>query len=893
MDPRMYNEWLQRQQPEPSQHVQQLQPPPPHDPRPAVVLDDWVKDRPTPTSQSATAQSPQPLSTTLDMSEFTTLDEIPGPTIPNPPPSQTLSPTPRFYSQYATTPYYTAAPFNAIPYGPWTVSTHIPLSSYSSLDGATSTSSSTSPPASQTQATPQQAPQASQQMMIDPALTTMSSTTTTQQPTLSQHSQYSKSPSFTNPTPPATQQQARSHFNPYSQLHTYGISPAYYQHHPPQGTLSPQALHSPNTLSSIAPISTTSFYAVHQPQQPVPSTSQQPQLPPPEKGPKTPQNKQQFENSIRPLLLASAFTGAQAVQTLVQRIDDYGSQEVDAAMRLEILTKIRDGAGNPYFRAWSENSIAIDITREWLKAAFTSKSDALVETIMPLLHIIDRLPLSVDSLKASKLGKLVVKVVKDPPTSAIKDMASNIERRWRELLLNSTEQPPKKPEPTNITEDTKSKKRKPDAPASKVAPPLKKPAVGSAASAKPIVVKKEARVAAAAVPAVKDAKSDMSFFSAPKPKPKLPNFKKAPPVPAAVKKEPDTNIAQPSSVDAFQDVLKYMGKARKESPIVATPPPAAAGTPPQTQPGKNGQKKKTVSWAPEGRLESIRFIERAVYEDDSEDGVHTNLRDLDRGEGAALHAILFEELMDWLEPLLLEIPQDIQSQLRPRGADSQEKMTQEQRELSALSAVYTPTNIPDTPMEPSHVISEEDVDKDVRTMMTGPDVDAIFWSGDGQALPAGPLADLVGMYGGANMDPTALTLPYDGQMDLKLGVDANAGLPAVQPEQLQQLLQQLTAQTAYGQNGQAPYGSADQSWPPLNHYPTTEYGTNYPEDVERDRWNPEDRGRGYGSRARGRGRGRGDDGGGYRHTKRKPCIFFAAGRCKYGDQCDYAHEIFS
>jgi protein phosphatase 1 regulatory subunit 10 len=87
-------------------------------------------------------------------------------------------------------------------------------------------------------------------------------------------------------------------------------------------------------------------------------------------------------------LQPSAFSGAQAVYTLVEKIADYGSQDVDAGTRLDILTKIRDGAGNHYFRAWAENATAIDIMREWLKAAFTAKSDSsLVETIMPLLHV--------------------------------------------------------------------------------------------------------------------------------------------------------------------------------------------------------------------------------------------------------------------------------------------------------------------------------------------------------------------------------------------------------------------------------------------------------------------------------------------------------------------------
>ena len=94
---------------------------------------------------------------------------------------------------------------------------------------------------------------------------------------------------------------------------------------------------------------------------------------------------------------------------------------------------------------------------------------------------------------------------------------------------------------------------------------------------------------------------------------------------------------------------------------------------------KTGKKKKSVSWAPDSRLEQIKVIERAVYDDDPVDvsiflfassldsrcelsvyllvtfvvlqgtTVH-NIRDLDRDEGAAMHAQLFEELIDWSEP---------------------------------------------------------------------------------------------------------------------------------------------------------------------------------------------------------------------------------------------------
>ncbi|KAJ7664681.1 hypothetical protein B0H17DRAFT_1091615 [Mycena rosella] len=83
-------------------------------------------------------------------------------------------------------------------------------------------------------------------------------------------------------------------------------------------------------------------------------------------------------------------------------------------------------------------------------------------------------------------------------------------------------------------------------------------------------------------------------------------------------------------------------------------------------------------------------------------------------------------------------------------------------------------------------------------------------------------------------------------------------------------------------------------WPGLNQF-SADYsqGTAFPDDSgERNGMN----GGGWpvrGGRGRGRGRGRGGVGDeGYRHNnKRKLCNFFAAGRCKFGDQCDYGHDI--
>lgn len=189
------------------------------------------------------------------------------------------------------------------------------------------------------------------------------------------------SPQSSQQQPQRTQYQFQQHLHPSAlSINPSYVSPHYYQPPQPpqpqqQGTLSPHALHSPSS-GIMSTVMSPSFY----PQASSAASGSQILS--------SQDRKLQFQLGIRPLLQAQSFTGAQAVHTLVERISEYGSQDVDAQSRLEILTKIRDKAGNHYFRAWAENATAIDISREWLKAAFTAKSDSqLVETIMPLLHV--------------------------------------------------------------------------------------------------------------------------------------------------------------------------------------------------------------------------------------------------------------------------------------------------------------------------------------------------------------------------------------------------------------------------------------------------------------------------------------------------------------------------
>lgn len=233
------------------------------------------------------------------------------------------------------------------------------------------------------------------------------------------------------------------------------------------------------------------------------------------------------------------------------------------------------------------------------------------------------------------------------------------------------------------------------------------------------------------------------------------------------------------------------------------------------------------------------------------------------------------------------MPPDIEVPVR--GERSQEKTTQEHREQTALSAVYmTPQMIPDSPAEPAVVIAEEEVDKDVVTMICG-ESDSIFWSG---GMPIEPIshtasvADLVGQLAAGSVDPALGGTHFNGQgLDLKsVGLDTSATLSAVSAlpqEQLQQLLQQLAS---YGPTGSNPssFNDIDPAWGATpNQYPN-EYGhgQSYHDDNERERWPSGGRGRGRGRGfGRGRGGGRGEEGGSYRQqNKRKPCSFFAAGK---------------
>ncbi|KDQ12714.1 hypothetical protein BOTBODRAFT_34170 [Botryobasidium botryosum FD-172 SS1] len=847
---------------------------------------------------------------------------------------------------------------------------HFPLTSYSSLNGATSSSSPhphpqlhlqiPSPQPQQQQS--QQSPQ-SHQMAIDPQLVSM------------------------HPI-------SRS---PYGMPHNPYLSPSLlYAHQSPVPS---------NISASQSP--KTNPYQANPGRSPVPGSTlisiPPSPIPPPSPGlaSSSAPPPRDLLPVVRDLLTPQMLdkSPSQSASLLINHLSDM--PETNREVRLEILAKMRDGAPREFFSVWAKSIKGLDLLREWLKAAVV-RGREWEDTLMPLLHVIDRLPLSVDDLKASKLGKVIVKVVKDPPTSAIKDMAMGLESKWRDML--ETHKKNADGQAQNGTAageagkkkgDEVSKKRKPLEPPSKV-PPGKRAATGSPAfgassssssssaptatplasaassNGKPVVVKREIK----GLPAVtKDAKSDSSFFSAPKPKPKLPTFKKV------VKKEPlagaDVGVSQPSNIDPFQEALKSMSRPRggqgvgvgagvgagdgasSSSGAVSTPPFGAGASGSAASPAVSGsgvgpgvgagagdsvagqkRKRKSVTFAPDDKLEQIKYIEKAIYDDDLGEGTHhhQDLRELDRSEGQFMHQRPgFEEGMDWVEPIAVELPSDLD--VPPRGAESQERATQEEREQTALTASYMSlAQVPDSPAEPPHVAEmqtqTEGDESQTKMMILGEEAEALV-------APSATINDLLAQIAGAPVGGGGQPPPQMPQMQIPPTAD-----PAAAAATLQQLGINLSASSfptlfntpglgglalaqaggpshmngnGNGHGGGSPYGHL--------HQPQLPYGGEYqqqqqqqyslPEGDQNHGWGGlppptgfgqgwEDDGygggggseRGGGKRGRGRrggfgdsgwrGRGRGRGGGVPR--ARQLCNFFAQGKCRYGDACDFLHD---
>jgi protein phosphatase 1 regulatory subunit 10 len=257
----------------------------------------------------------------------------------------------------------------------------------------------------------------------------------------------------------------------------------------------------------------------------------------------------------------------------------------------------------------------------------------------------------------------------------------------------------------------------------------------------------------------------------------------------------------------------------------------------------------------------------------------------------------------------IEFPIDIE--VVERGTQSKEKDAQTEREQNVLGAVYVGAlRIPDTAGEADvPPIRDEDLDKDLVHMTAGDDADRVFWAPQQphapmqvDAQPSGAsVADLLANLG--SMPQVAAGFAAQASSG-GLGFDPAALLQSLDPARLAQLSNAASQQQQQQQQQPQPSQYQDSS----SYY----NGANNEYDGYQDSQYGRDRESG---RGRGRGRGRGARGGSGAGFTRKqiPCTFYQQGRqvyrtlllsgeqmadwgpcrCRYGDQCDFAHEMVS
>ncbi|KIM22464.1 hypothetical protein M408DRAFT_18176 [Serendipita vermifera MAFF 305830] len=446
--------------------------------------------------------------------------------------------------------------------------------------------------------------------------------------------------------------------------------------------------------------------------------------------------------------------------------------------------------------------------------------------------------------------------------------------------------------------------------------------------------------AAASSTSTKGAQSDSGFFS--KPKQKLPSFRKKPGTGAAATTSTGASAADGPPVaysNPFEDAMKSLRKSN-DSPANNAPNPVSSGntivgSTPTGTPGissKTGKPKKKLRWD-DAQLEKIKYIERAIYDDDipGSSGFHgQSYRDLDRAEGNLLKHMVAQ--IEWFEP----------PRVTPRGESSKEANIQAEREMSALAAFYQ-GQPPDTPVEPPQLAALPPTadDAGVTTMLLGTQIDEMIqgggvrpdtlmtaghWLGQlgmegmfpPQPQPPAPapgqegITDILnklmkvvnqpepGTFGAspygngappaggyAQNPPAAAGIPNVDNAALMNALAALGVIPGSTPQQPPQNDGSSYGGGAYGGPGAAggqPYGGGSAAMtsglpPPLG-MPSR--------DEQEDRWKRSAI-KGDALNAAGK-RGKRKDVPASQNTWKPLCTFFARGKCRFGEECDFSHD---
>ncbi|GAA5918571.1 hypothetical protein JCM1841_003308 [Sporobolomyces salmonicolor] len=398
--------------------------------------------------------------------------------------------------------------------------------------------------------------------------------------------------------------------------------------------------------------------------------------------------------------------------------------------RAEILTALLKFGGDEFWQAWLKEgegkgkgrSDGLDLLVVWFEGANgsyfkkedkdkergkgasegeTEKKRKEVEqkTLALVLQALGKLPLTIEHLRhlsGLDIPKRARKISLKATDGAVKAAATQLVQKWAKVQQDYVASQPK---PATSSKDGKDGATKRKAEAAEA--PAKKAKVSTS------TVKKPASVTTPAAPA---------YASTNHVKAALPSFKKA-------KSTAPAPAAPAAHTSALRAALAGLGKKDVGG---ATIPGGLTNKSTKINdgaPGAKGRKeKKSVRWREDDELEQVKYIERAVYEDEQngeaasarigegEDAMENfRIMELQEGMSHTMHLEEedeMEEEIDWYEPVEIVIPDtmDFAALREPPVSAEAEIQTQRESTLMAVDPISMP---PDSPGEPPEYAPSE------------------------------------------------------------------------------------------------------------------------------------------------------------------------------------------
>ncbi|WFD42765.1 hypothetical protein MPSI1_001415 [Malassezia psittaci] len=422
--------------------------------------------------------------------------------------------------------------------------------------------------------------------------------------------------------------------------------------------------------------------------------------------------------------------------------------------RLLILQLLRDIATTQYLRAFSHDIRGREILACWLSDATPPRKNDVVdesekwkETLCPLLHLLRMLPITLEHLKDHVgLGKLITGVQKRAKSEQARQLADEVKSQWSALVSSKPSMPLQRESPP-VT--LKRSAANPPADQAKRArsstPPTLTPSHPSTSA---LSSSSRATAERKASPQLSESRATERNATA--------SGRATPSEPQSTARR-TTRSNQAVSSDAHKDLAGFMSlidqpKHHHTSTSVAeAPKPSAA-------PAERKKKKKTVHWKDHDGLPlvAVRLIEAAIYDDDLDTSVRGSGA-LDIEEGGVFrqaHAEMDEQI-DWYAPRALQIHQENSPSLPERGAESEAKFAQEERERTLpLSTYASAEDIPESAEEPDEFIlsfaAHMPPPKPMRTGLYGDDVPPTTEESQVEAPDFSAMAAMLGHMGPGN-----------------------------------------------------------------------------------------------------------------------------------------------